>query len=313
MALHHLVPKNISSNLISSLAYRLHTELKITPKPCIFTAQRFIPRRRRRNIGIPKPRGPTKTAKDAATISAAELSLIDNDEISNISDKLSLENLVRYRLQKSSALVDPGSVYQKLPNKTKTVVGETPVERFLWEEKDWPNGFPDSPEEANTDVLTYLEQKDMFRRRQVIHMPKFCVGSIVAVTRAEPFSPKGSLRFVGICIEKKHHQNTLRASFVLRNVIANEPVEINFELYSPLIQKIEVLKHERRTNYLGKEDLTYLRDHPAQDSTVDENMKALPYTEEPSEYMPRPRENIRLQKWFKEKFRQKNRRRNKKT
>lgn len=117
-----------------------------------------------------------------------------------------------------------------------------------------------------------------------------------------------SLRFVGICI-KKTPENHLASSFILRNVIANEPIEINFELYSPLVQKIEVLKHEKRTDTQGNEDLTFLRDYPIKDSMVDENMEALPYTEEPAIYQPAVKDNIRIKKWFKQKFKEKSPRR----
>ena len=30
----------------------------------------------------------------------------------------------------------------------------------------------------------------------MINIPKFCVGSIIAVTRAVPYAPKGSLRYI---------------------------------------------------------------------------------------------------------------------
>lgn len=102
----------------------------------------------------------------------------------------------------------------------------------------------------------------------------------------------------------------LYSRFTLRNVIDNEPIEFNFQLYSPLIQKIEVLKHERRTDMKGKEDLTFLRDYPLEDSTVDENMEPLPYTEVPTAYVPKKGDGQRIQSWFKEIFKQKDRRNN---
>ena len=119
-------------------------------------------------------------------------------------------------------------------------------------------------------------------------------------------------RFVGICILRDVPENVLYSRFTLRNVIDNEPIEFNFQLYSPLIQKIEVLKHERRTDFRGKDDLTYLRDYPPEDSTIDENMEPETYTEEPTTYVPKYGENMRIQKWFKEIIRKKDIRRNSK-
>lgn len=102
------------------------------------------------------------------------------------------------------------------------------------------------------------------------------------------------VRFVGICIYKSRLWNTVGATFTLRNVIDGEPMEINFQLYSPLIQSIEVLKHERR-----KEDtLFHLRDYPPSMSTVNEKMKALPYTEEPSLYVESEETKKELERWF---------------
>ena len=95
-------------------------------------------------------------------------------------------------------------------------------------------------------------------------------------------------------------------------MIDNEPIEFNFQTYSPLIQKIEVLKHERRTDFKGREDLTFLRDYPPEDSTFDENMTPEPYTEEPTDYQPKYGENMRIQKWFKEIIKGKDIRRNSK-
>lgn len=71
-------------------------------------------------------------------------------------------------------------------------------------------------------------------------------------------------------------------------------MEVNVQLYSPLIQKIEVLKHERR----HRKALWYLRDYPPSMSTVNEKMKALPYTEEPSLYVPTKEEKKKVKAWF---------------
>ena len=97
-----------------------------------------------------------------------------------------------------------------------------------------------------------------------------------------------------MCIAKNHWQNTLGASFTLRNVIDGEPLEITFQLYSPLIQRIEVLKHQRR----HRAALWYLRDYPPALSTVSEKTKPQPYREEPTLYVPSKEEKERIKKWF---------------
>ena len=94
------------------------------------------------------------------------------------------------------------------------------------------------------------------------------------------------------------------ATFTLRNVIDGEPVEVNFQLYSPLIQKIEVLKHQQR----HRAALWYLRDYPPSNSYVSETMKAVPYTKEPSLYVPLEVEKQKVKKWFKQIYLKKKRR-----
>uniref|UniRef100_A0A3Q3FZI5 Large ribosomal subunit protein bL19m n=1 Tax=Labrus bergylta TaxID=56723 RepID=A0A3Q3FZI5_9LABR len=94
--------------------------------------------------------------------------------------------------------------------------------------------------------------------------------SILAVTMGDPNASGKSNRFVGICIQRGG--KGLGASFVLRNIIDNQGVEICYELYSPRIQQIEVLKLEKRLD----DNLMYLRDAMSEYSTVDPNMKPVP-------------------------------------
>ncbi|XP_060907917.1 39S ribosomal protein L19, mitochondrial [Labrus mixtus] len=118
----------------------------------------------------------------------------------------------------------------------------------------------------------FIERKDMIRRRKVLNIPEFYVGSILAVTMGDPNASGKSNRFVGICIQRGG--KGLGASFVLRNIIDNQGVEICYELYSPRIQQIEVLKLEKRLD----DNLMYLRDAMSEYSTVDPNMKPVPFS-----------------------------------
>ncbi|XP_069830104.1 large ribosomal subunit protein bL19m [Dendropsophus ebraccatus] len=116
----------------------------------------------------------------------------------------------------------------------------------------------------------YMERQDMIERRKVLNIPEFYVGSILAVTVADPHASKKDNRFVGICIERSGHG--LGATFLLRNVIDRQGVEIRYELYNPLIQEIQVLKLEKRVD----DKLLYLRDALPEYSTFDVNMKPVP-------------------------------------
>lgn len=98
--------------------------------------------------------------------------------------------------QKRTAELEVKPIYKTLANAKTALEGEKPEPRFIWKEKNWPKGFPESPEEANTDVMTFLEQRDCYRRLQALKVKEFCVGSLVAVTRSDPHVAKGHVRFV---------------------------------------------------------------------------------------------------------------------
>ncbi|KAK6641327.1 hypothetical protein RUM44_013036 [Polyplax serrata] len=112
-----------------------------------------------------------------------------------------------------------------------------------------------------------LERRDMLRRRNIISIPEFYVGSIMAVTSSNQHASGKSTRFVGICIMK--YAQGLNSKFILRNIVEQQGVEILYNVYSPLIQKIEVLKLEKRLD----EELFYLRDAPNEYSTVPFDMQ----------------------------------------
>ncbi|KAM9356133.1 large ribosomal subunit protein bL19m [Pholidichthys leucotaenia] len=127
------------------------------------------------------------------------------------------------------------------------------------------------PPRQRTDPLKFfMERKDMIRRRKTVDIPEFYVGSILAVNMADSNAGEKINRFVGICIQRGG--KGLGATFILRNIINNQGVEICYELYSPRIQKIEVLKLEKRLD----DNLMYLRDALPEYSTVDTEMKPVP-------------------------------------
>lgn len=124
-----------------------------------------------------------------------------------------------------------------------------------------------TPKDVNTNVLDFLNRSDMQKRANNINIPFFTPGSYLAVIRSDPYSPTGISKFVGICIAR--HNKGLGSTFVLRNVIGGVGVETMYELYSPAIKEIKVLKLERRR----RAKLYYLRDKPSKYSTVNENME----------------------------------------
>lgn len=131
----------------------------------------------------------------------------------------------------------------------------------------YPEFLPD-PEVGRRNFLREkLERQDMLSRRTHIDIPEFYVGSILAVTSSNPHSQGKSSRFLGICISRD--RCGLRARFILRNVIDHQGVEVLYEMYDPKIEKIEVIRLEKRLD----EQLFYLRDAYLEYSTFDVNME----------------------------------------
>lgn len=91
----------------------------------------------------------------------------------------------------------------------------------------------------------------------------------MAVTSSDPHSTGKINRFVGICIERTGCG--LRAQFILRNVIDHQGLEVIYDMYDPTMQKVEVLRLEKRLD----EKLYYLRDCLPEYSTFDPNMEAV--------------------------------------
>lgn len=125
----------------------------------------------------------------------------------------------------------------------------------------FPEFLPDKDPSMRHWVREILERKDMLQRRRVIEIPEFYVGSIMSVTATDRNAPGKHNRFVGICIHRGGYG--LRATFILRNVIDHQGVEIMYDLYNPTIQKMEVIRLEKRLD----DELFYLRDALSEYST----------------------------------------------
>lgn len=91
---------------------------------------------------------------------------------------------------------------------------------------------------------------------------------MLAVTTSDPHSIGKTTRFLGLCIDRD--RCGLRARFILRNVVDHQGVEVAYDIYDPTIQKIEVIRLEKRLD----EKLFYLRDALPEYSTFDLNMEA---------------------------------------
>uniref|UniRef100_A0A672KSZ9 Large ribosomal subunit protein bL19m n=1 Tax=Sinocyclocheilus grahami TaxID=75366 RepID=A0A672KSZ9_SINGR len=151
---------------------------------------------------------------------------------------------------------------------TKPVIDKTQKEASL----RWflsPEFIP--PRQRTNPVKFSVERKDMIQRRKVLNIPEFYVGSILAVTMTDPHVNGNLNRFVGICIQRSG--KGLGATFIPRNVVDGQGVEICYELYNPHMRKIEVLKLEKRLD----DNLMYLRDALPEYSSFNFDMQPVHY------------------------------------
>ncbi|CAH1112843.1 unnamed protein product [Psylliodes chrysocephalus] len=154
----------------------------------------------------------------------------------------------------------------------------------------YPEFLPDPNIEFRNTLREKLERNDMLARRSHINIPEFYVGSILAVESSDPHSLGKMHRFVGICIQRQGCG--LRAQFTLRNIIDHQGIEILYEMYDPAIQKVEILRLEKRLD----DELLYLRDALPEYCTFDPNMEPeilpegspIPINETKVKLKPRP-------------------------
>jgi len=88
-----------------------------------------------------------------------------------------------------------------------------------------------------------LVRQDCLRRRNQIDLPEFYPGSIVAVTYSDKYAANKTLRFVGRVLTV--HGFGTNHRFLVRNIVDDVAVNIYFDLYSPLIQSLVVLRLEK--------------------------------------------------------------------
>ncbi|XP_053974707.1 39S ribosomal protein L19, mitochondrial isoform X2 [Hylaeus volcanicus] len=156
----------------------------------------------------------------------------------------------------------------------------------------YPEFLPDPNPLYRNSVREKLERLDMLARRSVVSIPEFYVGSILAVTYAEPHATGKVNRFVGICIERGGCG--LRAYFILRNVVDNEGIEVRYELYDPAIQNVQCLRLEKRLD----DKLLYLRDADPQYSTFPFDMEPEPFPDGAPVPLNEIKVPLRQQKWI---------------
>ena len=117
------------------------------------------------------------------------------------------------------------------------------------------------------NIIQILEQEEIARLGK--NLPAFAPGDTVIVNvNVVEGTRKRVQAYEGVVIAKRNRG--LNSSFIVRKVSSGEGVERTFQLYSPLIAKIEV----KRRGDVRRAKLYYLRDRSGKSARIKEKLGA---------------------------------------
>lgn len=115
------------------------------------------------------------------------------------------------------------------------------------------------------DLIRQLEQEEIARLGKDI--PEFAPGDTVVVSvNVVEGTRKRVQAYEGVVIAKRNRG--LNSSFIVRKISSGEGVERTFQLYSPLIAKIEV----KRRGDVRRAKLYYLRNRSGKSARIKEKL-----------------------------------------
>jgi len=115
------------------------------------------------------------------------------------------------------------------------------------------------------DLIQTLEQEEMARMNKTI--PAFTSGDTVVVSVNVVEGTRKRLQaYEGVVIAKRNRG--LNSSFIVRKISNGEGVERTFQLYSPLIESIEV----KRRGDVRRAKLYYLRQRSGKSARIKEKL-----------------------------------------
>lgn len=115
------------------------------------------------------------------------------------------------------------------------------------------------------NIIQMLEQEEIARLNKTI--PEFAPGDTVVVQVKVKEGTRERLQaFEGVVIAKRNRG--LNSAFIVRKISAGEGVERTFQLYSPLVESIEV----KRRGAVRRAKLYYLRDRSGKSARIKEKL-----------------------------------------
>ena len=120
-------------------------------------------------------------------------------------------------------------------------------------------------QEKPVDLIRTLEQEEITRLNKTI--PAFAPGDTVIVSvNVVESTHKRMQAYEGVVIAKRNRG--LNSSFIVRKISSGEGVERTFQLYSPLIARIEV----KRRGDVRRAKLYYLRQRSGKSARIKEKL-----------------------------------------
>jgi large subunit ribosomal protein L19 len=117
------------------------------------------------------------------------------------------------------------------------------------------------------DLIRQIEQEEIARLGKDV--PEFAPGDTVVVSvNVVEGNRKRMQAYEGVVIAKRNRG--LNSSFIVRKISSGEGVERTFQLYSPLIAKIEV----KRRGDVRRAKLYYLRERSGKSARIREKLPA---------------------------------------
>ena len=119
-----------------------------------------------------------------------------------------------------------------------------------------------------SNLLETFEKQQIEKLTSKKRVPAFRPGDTLKVTVRITEGSKSRLQaFEGICIARKN--NSVNSNFTVRKISHGEGVERVFPLFSPLVEKIEVV----RKGDVRRAKLYYLRDREGKSARIAEKIK----------------------------------------
>eukprot|EP00823_Brevimastigomonas_motovehiculus_P003194 TRINITY_DN1933_c0_g1_i1.p1 TRINITY_DN1933_c0_g1~~TRINITY_DN1933_c0_g1_i1.p1 ORF type:complete len:253 (+),score=41.20 TRINITY_DN1933_c0_g1_i1:43-801(+) len=127
------------------------------------------------------------------------------------------------------------------------------------EPKPLPIGYR---EKKPKGLMADLEKEHLEKIINGRQFPAFQAGDWIKITRKISLSSDKVEEIKGLCLARRNR--SVASTFLIRNAVMGEGFEMTFQLYSPFITKIEIIKRMKTR----RAKVYYMRDRPIKDYMI---------------------------------------------